>query len=267
MSDTLAACRHGRDLRRAACADRFCHVPLAPNLQVRDIASKACGGADSRHSWISACARAASALPTHSQPSRVLPTGGHRSAGVARHPRICPRVALPHPQRPLADRRYRANSMLPSTAPARSPCWRIPTTLRSRRGGKGRLLAVEPGVWFAPRIGAASPATGISPGIPTSSSAGRCQPGWPTPSCASSSIFATAHNRLKGSDEICVSTAWVSTTISPLVEQKLRTASPALLRKRSRPGPIFDRMAHIGVHRAETGRAELGSASRCRSAR
>ena len=29
--------------------------------------------------------------------------GGDRSAGTARHPRLCPRMALPHPQRSLAD--------------------------------------------------------------------------------------------------------------------------------------------------------------------
>ena len=117
--------------------------------------------------------------------------GGHRSAGIARHPRICPRVALSHPQRPLAD----------GTAA------QIQRRLRRRRqdrgagrhqrhrvfGGRG-----EGRLWrrarrlVSPRASAASPATRILPNIPTSSSSRRTPPKWPTPSCASSSTSATA---------------------------------------------------------------------------
>ena len=101
--------------------------------------------------------------------------GGHRSAGIARHPRICPRMALPHPQRPLADR----------TAA------QIQRRLRRRRQDRGagghqrhRLCGGrgEGRFWcrarrlVSPRASAASPATRILPEIPASSSSRRTRP-------------------------------------------------------------------------------------------
>ena len=57
----------------------------------------------------------------------------HRSAGADRHPALCARMALPHPQRSLALRPAAQVQRRASTAPASSRCWRTPTTSASRR--------------------------------------------------------------------------------------------------------------------------------------
>ncbi len=42
----------------------------------------------------------------------------------------------------------RANSMSPSTAPARLPCWRTPTTSAFRPSSVNDGFGLDPGVWF-----------------------------------------------------------------------------------------------------------------------
>ena len=98
--EALAVCRHGRPRRAAVRTVLPRHHPRQ-SPGARDSA-EARGGPDRGHSG---SRPVLARLRRRQYPQRH----GHadrrdRSAGIARYPRICARMALPHPQRPLADR-------------------------------------------------------------------------------------------------------------------------------------------------------------------
>ena len=90
---------HGRSRRAAVRAVRPRHHPRQPAGSRNS--AEACGGPDRGHSGPRpVLAR----LGRRQHPQRHGNADRRdRSAGIARHPRICPRMALSHPQRPLAD--------------------------------------------------------------------------------------------------------------------------------------------------------------------
>ena len=95
----LAVRRHGRSRRAAVRAVLPCHDPRQSSGAGNS--AKACRSTDRGYSGsrpVLARFRRRQHPQRHGHADR-----GDRSAGIARHPRICPRMALPHPQRPLAD--------------------------------------------------------------------------------------------------------------------------------------------------------------------
>ena len=104
---------------------------------------------------------------------------------------ICPRMALSHPQRPLADgTAAQVQRRLRRRRQDRGAGRHQRHRLRGGRGeGRFRRRARH---LVSARASAASPATRILPRRPASSSSRRTRPKSPTPSCACSSISATA---------------------------------------------------------------------------
>ena len=80
----------------------YSHVTTRANIQIREIPPKHTRGADRGnpgHRIVLARLRRRQYPQRHGNADRR-----NRSAGIDRHPRLRPRMALPHPQRPLADR-------------------------------------------------------------------------------------------------------------------------------------------------------------------
>ena len=133
----------------------YAHVTTRANLQIRDVMPEGAiplhrgAGGPRHHHQRDGCRQ-------HPQRHR-LAHGRHRPAGAARHPSLCPRLAPPHPQRPLAlrpaaqvQRRLRRRRRHPRAGGhqrhrlhgrdggARARAW-------SRASGSGSASAASPG--------------------------------------------------------------------------------------------------------------------------
>ena len=167
----------------------YAHVTTRANIQIREIAPQKRGDDGRGHPGPRpVLAR----LRRRQHPQRHGHADGrHRPDRADGYPALRARVALPHPERPLALR----------------PAAQVQRRLRRRRhhsgagrhqrhrvrgrAGEGRLLASTP-VSTSSLASAASPGTRILPAPPASSSSRRRRRSSPTPSCVSSSTTATA---------------------------------------------------------------------------
>ena len=172
--------------------------------------------------------------------------GRHRSAGTARHAPLCARMALPHPQRPLAVR------------PAAQVQRRLRRRRQDRRAGGHQRHRLRRGrgegrLWRRARRLVSARARrhhrpqGFCQGHRHRRSSPRTRPWSPMPSCASSSKPATAPTA-QGAAEIRARQHGASTNSCKLVEEQLGRKLTRVPAEAMLPRPAFDRMAHIGVH-------------------
>ena len=176
------------DLAEKLCGP-FCHVTTRANLQVREIPPKNAVALIEGIQDLGLCSRG---YRRRQHPQRHGHADGRdRSAGAAGYPRICARVALSHPQRPLAVRaaaqvQRRLRRRRQDRGAGRHQRHRV---FRGR--GEGRFWRRARRL-VSPRARRHHRPQGFRQDTATSSSSRRMRPKCRTPSSASSSISATA---------------------------------------------------------------------------
>ena len=189
----------------------------------------------------------------------------HRPAGADRHPALRARLALSTSSTSARSTACRASSTSPSTAPARSPVLEDTNDIGFQAVEVKDGFGVEPGVWFRLALG----------GITGHRDFARDTGVIVKPADATKVADAIVRVFIDHGDRTNRNKARMKYVLDAmgfekylaLVEEKLGCeAHRAFPPRRSRRARRFDRTAHIGVHRAEAGRACTGSASCCRSA-
>ena len=117
------------DLAERLCGP-FCHVTTRANLQVREIPPKNAVALIEGIQDLGLCSRGSGADNIRNVTG--TPTAGIDPQELLDTRRIRARVALSHPQRPLTDGIAAQIQRRASTVPARSRCWKTPTTSRLR---------------------------------------------------------------------------------------------------------------------------------------